>query len=82
MIQKYVQEPNKLRLEFDPKTGLGATTHSLTTTISHTSNIKEEEKQSSYLCGDANLTERFNPNNKEMNTRRFWEQNAQILKNR
>lgn len=44
--------------------------------------LRLSNSHSGYSCGDQNLTERFNPNNKDMNKRRFNEQNAHILKNR
>jgi hypothetical protein len=46
------------------------------------SNREEEKQNNGYACGDYNLSERFNPNNKEMNTRRFKEANAHILKSK
>ena len=38
--------------------------------------------QSGYDCGDYNLSERFNANNKEMNKKRFMEANANIFKSK
>ena len=50
--------------------------------LTNSTSAEEEKSQVGYACGDHNLSERFNPNNKEMNTRRFNEANAHILKNR
>jgi hypothetical protein len=84
LIHEYVQKPNKLRNEFDPKTGAVKILPSplLQNTSSGSASTKEEEKKNGYNCGDTNLTERFNPNNKELNTRRFNEANAHVLKNK
>lgn len=35
-----------------------------------------------YDCGDYNLSERFNVNNKELNKKRFLESNANIFKSK
>jgi DNA repair metallo-beta-lactamase len=86
LIHEYVQKPNRIRSEFDPKTGMLLVPRPGGLGNSKSEGAGQEENKNNggfgYLCGDANLSERFNPNNKELNTRRFNEANAHILKNR
>jgi hypothetical protein len=83
LINEYVQRPNKLRGEFDPRTGMvKACPAAINAASSNSTGVFKEEEKNGYACGDYNLSERFNPNNKEMNTRRFNEANAHILKSR
>ena len=41
---------------------------------------QEEEVKEGYACGEYHLTERFNPNNRELNKRRFQEANSHIFR--